>query len=144
MAVLIRFQKRTPWLKKRKVKKSLRKVLKDLGYNDNELSILFTNDHHISQLNLQYLGRKGATNVLAFPMKDEHGIIPIILGDVVISVETAFRESKELKENPEVTVNRLLIHGLLHLLGYEHESSELEAERMEREEKRLLSILVEE
>ncbi|MFC1883539.1 rRNA maturation RNase YbeY [Thermodesulfobacteriota bacterium] len=112
-----------------------------MGYNDSELSILFTNDHYIAQLNLQYLGRRGATNVLAFPMKDAHEATPLILGDVVISVETALRESKDLQENPTVTVNRLLIHGLLHLLGYDHEISEVEAEEMESEEMRLLSVL---
>ena len=67
-----------------------------------------------------------------------------MLGDIVISVDTALKESKELDENPEITVRRLLIHGLLHLLGYDHEISESDAGIMENEEKRLFNLLEEE
>lgn len=118
-------------------------VLKDLACEDKELSILFTDDEQIAQLNRQYLGKKGPTNVLAFPMKS--GADPLfessMLGDVVVSVDTALKESKELKESIEDTIDRLLLHGVLHLLGYDHEKSELEAERMKNEEKRLVLFL---
>lgn len=110
---------------------------------EKELSILFTDDKRIADLNNRYLGRKGPTNVLAFPMKE----VPIsefespMLGDVVISVGAALRESEEFGEALEQTIDRLLIHGLLHLLGYDHEKSDSEAERMENEEKRLISVI---
>lgn len=110
---------------------------------EKELSILFTDDKRIAELNKRYLGREGPTNVLAFPMKE----VPTsefespMLGDVVISVGAALRESEEFEEDLEHTIDRLLIHGLLHLLGYDHEKSDSETERMENEEKRLISVI---
>lgn len=81
--------------------------------------------------------------MLAFPMKE--GVTSEfespMLGDVVISVGAALRESEEFGEDLEHTIDRLLIHGLLHLLGYDHEKSDTEARRMEREEKRLMAVV---
>ncbi len=71
---------------------------------------------------------------------DEHAGM---LGDVVISADTALRESEELQEPLSHTMDRLLIHGVLHLLGFDHETSEEEAIRMEKEEIRLMSLMVE-
>ena len=100
---------------------------------ERELSILFTDDKRIAELNTHYLGRKGSTNVLAFPMKEGSAseFESPMLGDVVISVG----------EDLEHTIDRLLIHGFLHLLGYDHETADSEAERMENQEKRLLSVI---
>lgn len=111
--------------------------------HNKELSILFTSDEQIAQLNAQYLGRRGPTNVMAFPMVNVsgEGFDSTMLGDVVISVDTALRESKECREPPEYTIDRLLIHGVLHLLGYDHEESDSEANRMEKEEKRLIALI---
>ncbi len=122
------------------------KVLSDLGCHDKELSVLLTNDERIAQLNYRYRGKKGPTNVLAFPMSDgmASDYNSTMLGDVVISGDTALRESKELGETPEYTVDRLLIHGVLHLLGFDHTGSEEDAVRMEKEEKRLMTLIVEE
>jgi rRNA maturation RNase YbeY len=117
-----------------------------LACHDVELSILFTDDNHIAQLNFEYLGRKGPTNVLAFPMSG--GPPPIVdsgmLGNVVISVETATLESRKLGETLDETIYRLLIHGLLHLLDYDHERSIEDARRMEKEQRRLLTLIREE
>ena len=117
-----------------------------MACDDKELSILFTDDDRIAQLNNRYLGREGPTNVLAFPMTP--GPSPTVpsnmMGDVVISVDTVVRESEELGEHLEDTVDRLLIHGILHLLGYDHEISLEEAGRMNKEEQRLMSLLREE
>lgn len=114
-----------------------------MAFDDAELSILFTDDRHISQLNSRYLGRDGPTNVLAFPMT--YGPPPDIespmLGDVVVSVDTAIRESNELGEPLTETICRLLIHGILHLLHYAHEGSVEEAKRMEKEEARLFVLI---
>ncbi len=117
-----------------------------MGCRDKELSVLFTDDEHMAQLNLQYRGKHGPTNVLAFPMADEteEEIESPMLGDVVISLDTARRESRELEETLEETLNRLLIHGILHLLGFDHERSESEARRMEEEEARLTELIKEE
>jgi rRNA maturation RNase YbeY len=66
-----------------------------------------------------------------------------MLGDVVISLDTAVSESKELGEPLQRTVDRLLVHGILHLLGYDHEVSPKEALRMNREENRLITLIME-
>lgn len=117
-----------------------------MGFHDRELSVLFTDDKRISRLNQRYLGKIGSTNVLAFPMAEGPVVSNemSILGDVVVSVDTAIRESKALGEPLERTVDRLLVHGILHLRGYDHERSTAEANRMGREEKRILKLITEE
>jgi len=119
-----------------------------LGCHDKELSILFTDDGHMAELNHRYLGKSGPTNVLAFPMWDSHlsetstpEVETPLLGDVVISVDTAIREADASGKTLEKTMDRLLIHGILHLIGYDHEVSDVEAERMEGEEKRLIGLI---
>jgi len=141
-------------------------VLNDLACHEGELSILFTDDRHIADLNAQYLGRKGPTNVLAFPMsgpppneklqpgqRDAHrreaggplfDVESGMLGDIVVSVDTAICESKNSGESLEETIYRLLIHGLLHLLNYDHERSAEEARLMEKEQRRLHALTREE
>lgn len=116
-----------------------------MACHEKELSILFTDNERIAQLNDRYLGRKGPTNVLAFPLAGgpEPEVETSMLGDVVISIDTALRESKEIGETLERTIDRLIIHGVLHLLGYDHEKSAAEAKRMEKEEKRLMALVME-
>ena len=114
-----------------------------MGYPKAELSLLFTDDEHIAELNRRYLDRNGPTNVLAFPMTDatEPELHTSMLGDIVISLDAAMRDAQGLRESFEGTVDRLLIHGLLHLLGYGHEGSAQEAQRMEEETERLLAMI---
>jgi len=118
-----------------------------LACNKEELSILFTDDTHIAELNGVYLGRDGPTNVLAFPMSGDSlsgDVDSGMLGDVVVSVDTAIKESKELEEPVEDTIYRLLIHGILHLFDYDHERSPEDEHIMKKEEKRLLALIREE
>lgn len=114
-----------------------------MAYHDKELSVLFTDDERITQLNNRYLGRKGPTNVLAFPMMNspESKVVSAMLGDVVVSVDTALRESKDLGEPLDYTIDRFLIHGVLHLLGFDHERSSEKAAQMEKEEERLMALI---
>jgi probable rRNA maturation factor len=115
-----------------------------LDLPDAELSILLTDDAAISDLNRRYLGKEGPTNVLAFPMGEEgHSEGMLMLGDVVVSVDTAMEESHQSEEPLERTIFRLLIHGVLHLLGHGHEKSRIEARRMRKEEERLLALISE-
>ena len=115
-----------------------------MACHDGELSILFTDDTHISQLNERYRGRAEPTNVLAFPMsepwdsEDDSGM----LGDIVVSVDRIIQESKDFGESLEETVYRLLIHGLLHLMGFDHERSADEERRMNEEQTRLLNLIL--
>ncbi|OGP64024.1 MAG: rRNA maturation RNase YbeY [Deltaproteobacteria bacterium RBG_13_53_10] len=146
MEVQITFQRKTPGLGSQKIKRKLKRLFADLDFHEGELSILFTDDERIAELNRRYLRRKGPTNVLAFPMltgSSPH-LLSGMLGDVVISVDTAISESQELGEPLQRTVDRLLIHGILHLLGYDHEGSPKEALRMRREENRLMTLVMEE
>jgi probable rRNA maturation factor len=116
-----------------------------LGCRDGELSILFTGDRQMAALNRKYRDRNGSTNVLAFPMED--GTTPIMtprmLGDIVVSVDTALAQSRESGKPLAETIYRLLIHGLLHLLDYDHERSTADAHRMEKEQARLFAMMIE-
>lgn len=130
-------------------------ILKDLGCRDNaELSILLADNAGIHRLNKRYRNKDKATDVLSFPMGDfnpktRKGVMPyaptnpeLILGDIVISVESAKAQAKEngVALNQEMT--RLLIHGILHLLGFEHEKGGREAQKMRKEEGRLMEEII--
>lgn len=120
----------------------MRRVLGDLGCGpETELSLVVTDDPDIAQLNEQYLGRKGPTNVLAFPMAEGEfaGLTPGLLGDVVVSVDTAWREADQNGLEPLEHFHRLVIHGILHLMGHDHLGSEEQAQAMEELTERLLA-----
>jgi len=110
---------------------------------DGELSILIVDDPQIALLNSEYLNRSGPTNVIAFPMREgEYSeITPHLLGDVVISADTALRESQIAGISIEKRMTELLVHGILHLLGYDHETDEAEALAMEDKSRSILSII---
>lgn len=108
-------------------------VLEKLGETDCELSLLLTDDAEIQALNRAYRDLDKATDVLSFP-QDEDAVNEsgdTLLGDVVISVETAARQAEEhhLSFNEELIL--LAIHGILHLLGYDHERSPQDARIMQ-------------
>ena len=114
---------------------------------ENEgLSILIASDGEIRRLNRKYFRRDRPTNVISFPLEagavfpQEDG--PRILGDVVVSTDTASREAREAGISLEERFAQLLIHGVLHLLGYAHEKGGREMRKMERKEKRLFDYLV--
>lgn len=120
------------------------KLLQLMDCAEKEISITFVDDRFIQRLNKQYLNRDCPTNVISFSLKEgEYGEInPGILGDIVISVDTALRDAEigHFSCNEEVLF--LIIHGLLHLLGYNHENtSKDEALKMRRKEKELFQIL---
>lgn len=117
-----------------------RTLLGALECDGCELSILITGDSEIRRLNRDYRKKDKATDVLSFPAGDD--LASGILGDVVISIDTALRQAKEYGVSPIDEVSRLLIHGTLHLLGYDHEKvPRKEADRMRRAERRLLRLL---
>ena len=148
MEIQIRMDSPAPGLDEQKIKVKAKRVLEDLECHDKELSILFTDDEHMAVLNRQYRGKEGPTDVLSFSMVEEldgEAAPPVfesvMLGDVVISVDTALRDAKELEQSFERTVDRLMIHGILHLLGYDHEKSSVGAIRMREEEESLMATL---
>lgn len=104
----------------------LRAMLKALALpNDTELSVLFTGDEHIQMLNRDYRNKNKPTDVLAFALREgEFGTIDqAMLGDVVVSVDTAARQAKACKKPLLAEVTMLLAHGLLHLLGWDHDTA---------------------
>ncbi|MFY9944040.1 MAG: rRNA maturation RNase YbeY [Desulfobacterales bacterium] len=108
-----------------------------------ELSIVIVDDAEIAELNQRYLQRSGPTNVLAFPMQEgEFGeISPHLLGDVVISADTAAREGREAGIPMVAHLIALLVHGILHLLGYDHETEPAQAREMDAKSRELLALL---
>lgn len=126
------------------MRRALNRVLKNLNCGDKEVSLLFVDDEGIREINRHFLNRDHPTNVISFSMwEGEFGDInPHILGDIVISVETALRDAGETNSELDDELDFLMIHGLLHLLGYNHEdTSEDEARRMEDKERELFLIL---
>lgn len=123
-----------------------RKTLAELAIPDAELSIVLVDDDEIQALNRQYLHRDRPTNVLAFPMKEGEfsSLHPNLLGDIVISVETAQRQSNRFALNPVEMIILLMIHGILHLLGYEHKKSRKGAHTMAIRQKELFRRALEE
>ncbi len=94
-------------------------------------------DRQIAALNQDYLKRTGPTDVLSFPMRTASfpQVQPEVLGDVVISVETALRQAHRRSVSFDDELSRLLVHGILHLLGYDHETSARDARAMRARER---------
>ena len=129
------------------MRKVAQRILDALGCPEAELSVTIVGDRAIRVINREYLGRDKATNVISFAMQEgEFGAInPELLGDVVISADTAAREAEEAGETFLGRLYFLLLHGILHITGYDHErSGEEEAARMEAKEKEIFSRLQEE
>jgi len=124
------------------VRQTAQILLDVLKFPDYELSLVLTDDSEIAVMNKEYLNHEGATNVISFPMQegDFSGINPQMLGDVVISLDTALKEAEDAGMSLEERLNELLIHGILHLLGYDHEIKEDEDE-MEEKSRELKEML---
>ena len=117
--------------------------MSELGLPDAELSLLLVNDAQIQALNQRYLRLDKPTNVLAFPMREGEfsTLHPHLLGDLVISVETAERQRTRFGLDEMKMVTLLTIHGVLHLLGYEHEGSKKEAREMAIQQRELFQAI---
>jgi len=117
-------------------------ILRSTGEARSELSIALVDDAAIEVLNGRWRGKRRPTDVLSFSLvegehADRRGRL---LGDVVISVETAARQARARRRGLDETVARLLVHGVLHLLGHDHEDDD-DARRMQAEERRIWRVL---
>lgn len=118
------------------------------GGRPAELSIVLADDATVTDLNRRYRGQDKPTNVLSFPGEDEglaacRGSLdgfPVMLGDVILAAETVFAEARAQGKPATHHLRHLVVHGVLHLLGFDHEKEE-EAERMEGIEKTVLAGL---
>lgn len=111
---------------------------------DTELSVIVVDDPSIQQINRDYLQRDKPTNVISFAQQE--GDVPVpggnLLGDVVISADTASRDAQEAGVDMFAELVFLLLHGILHLLGYDHErGTRQEAEIMEAREEEVFALL---
>lgn len=140
MGVLIENRQDKYVITPKSLKEKAQAILSALGSPDGELSILLLDDPQMAVLNKDYLQRKGPTNVIAFPMREGAfaEITPDLLGDVVISLETAEKEGLAAGMSMEDRLGELMVHGILHLFGYDHETTEIEAQRMEAKSLELL------
>lgn len=115
-----------------------------MACEEGELSVWLCDDVAIRELHREYLGEDSATNVLSFAQREGEfaAVEPEVLGDVVISVETARRDAQGGGEDPDDEVAFLLIHGILHLLGYDHEGEQAHrAGEMEAKESELFRLV---
>jgi probable rRNA maturation factor len=143
MEVLIEDRQKRYRIDRREIRKKAKLILGALGCPEGELSILIVDDNDIAKLNERYLGRSQPTNVIAFPMQEGRfkEIHPSLLGDVVISIDTAAREASNAGISLLSRFDQLLIHGILHLFGYDHERTSEEAPAMRLKERELLRLL---
>ena len=127
-----------------KIEQEIGKILTSLDCNDYEISILFIGDQRIRDLNHRFRDIDLPTDVLSFPQILTGELeIPgaLVLGDIAISLETARFQSEEHGLSFEEELTLLLIHGILHLLGYDHEISSQEENRMRSKTRELFSLI---
>jgi probable rRNA maturation factor len=127
----------------RELKRVGLKVLELVGHSQGELSIALVNNREMRKLNAKYRHKDYPTDVLSFPAANGLPIDVGLLGDVVISVEKAEEQAKQRGRTLNEETVTLLIHGVLHLLGYDHERSVKEARIMGRLERKIYRTLCE-
>jgi rRNA maturation RNase YbeY len=136
----------------RALKRDAIALMKAARLPDCELSLTLTTDASIRALNREYRNKNRATDVLSFSQIEERGRARVDprtvrnlegrpLGDVVISIDTALAQSRELGVAPSERLRTLLIHGFLHLLGYHHERSPAQARKMFARERELAAAI---
>ena len=143
MEILIENRQSSCEISLEEIEQTARVILGALDCPDGEISILIVDDREIEKLNRKYLNRDGPTNVIAFSMREGEfsHFSPQLLGDVVISTDTAAKEAQFSGMGMKQRFNELLVHGILHLFGYDHETSEQDAEKMEIKNQELLGLI---
>ena len=142
MAVLVSGTASARGIERRALAHKAKAVLEALGLAAEELSLRLVHDGEIHELNRAYRGKDRPTDVLSFSLREgRFGEIAQALGDVVISLDTAARQAEEHGLRLGEEVDRLLVHGILHLAGYDHEISPREERRMKRKERAMRALL---
>ena len=148
MLILMNNRQRRHRFGNRQLKKVAERILNALECPEgSELSVSIVGDRSIRVINRDYLDKDRPTNVISFSLQegDCSGINPLVLGDVLISADTAAREAQEGGIEFFERLSFLLLHGILHLCGYDHErSGEAEAQKMRQKEQQLFRILMKE
>ncbi|MCG9491809.1 MULTISPECIES: rRNA maturation RNase YbeY [Acinetobacter calcoaceticus/baumannii complex] len=133
-------------LKRAQLKKIIETTLHHVGYKEDcEIGVACVDLDESQQLNLQYREKDKPTNVLSFPSDIPEEVLPMLdalpLGDLVICIPVVLQEALEQKKTAQNHFAHLLVHGVLHLLGYDHETSDEDAEEMEGLEIEILAKL---
>ncbi|MBI1810615.1 MAG: rRNA maturation RNase YbeY [Nitrospirae bacterium] len=150
MKVLIKNQQKLT-----KIKRDSAALLRLLGLKDAELSILFVNDGRMKELNHKYRGIDRTTDVLSFPQQERSAFsvqrsatfnfqlstFNFMLGDIVINLQAAKRQAPEHGLSFNEELRWLLVHGVLHLIGYDHERSKYAERKMRTKERELLEYI---
>jgi len=142
--IFIKNQQSTIPIEVKRIRKMAKSILSFLNIPNHELSILLLDDKGITEINKKYLNRNRPTNVISFSLTEgEFGNInPQVLGDVVISVEKALEQAEINGKTPGEEISFLLIHGILHLLGYDHIRGKGERKRMRGKEKEVYKVVM--
>jgi len=143
MAIYLSNRQKALPIKTANLRRRLGKLLKVLDLNEADLSVTVTGDEDIQAINRDYRGVDAPTNVLAFALEEGEPLpgAPRVLGDIVISAETIMREAPPLGYTDGEMFYFYLVHGLLHLIGYDHELGPEEAARQEAETERLWNLI---
>jgi len=144
MTIHIQRRKGIPKLDTGLLRRRIARLMKLLQVDQKELSVLFTEDREMTDLNRSYRNKNRTTDVLSFAQSEgpRGELHPEILGDVVISVPTAKRQARERRHTLTEELIILLVHGVLHLLGHEHERTDRKTRAlMQKEQERLVAIL---
>ena len=141
MPVWVRSRLRRTTLLLPKIETLTQSVLKLAGVPDAEVSLELVGSVRMRRLNRRYRSQDAATDVLAFAMREGPGPPTSLLGDVVVCLPKAARQALEARQSLDHELAALLIHGVLHLLGFDHERSQPETLRMHRKERTILRSL---
>lgn len=148
MPIYLRNTTRKHRIGTRRILRSVRGLLAAIGRPEATLSLTFVGDAAMRRINREHRAKDTTTDVLSFPMYEPFAVPKtptatqpeIMLGDIVISVDVAVRQAAAYDARLEAEIERLLVHGVAHLLGHDHEEP-LERRRMLREEKRLAAAI---
>ncbi len=141
MAIWFKTHLRRTAVRTTTIRRLTQSILVEAGQPSADLSLSLIGRTRMQTLNRQYRGRDYPTDVLAFPMEQIGPTAAVFLGDVVICVPVAIGQASQFENTADQELLRLLIHGTLHLLGYDHEESKREATRMQRKERRIVKAL---
>ena len=140
MAVLIKNSQRMLKIDAKNIKKITEVLLNSLGFQSKDLSLLFVDNRKITALNKQFFGKNNPTNVISFSYID--GLPGEVLGDIIISGERAEEEAQASGTFFYERLFALIVHGLTHIMGYDHEKDEKERKKMKYREKRLMDFVM--
>jgi len=132
-------------VKKEALKRFLAEICKRLCLDRFSIALVVSDNEYIQNINNEYRKKNRPTDVIAFVYKDppfpDVGLPNDHIGDIYISLEMALRQAKECNVSFEDEIKRLLVHGVLHIIGYDHEQSNRDARKMREKEEEILGFL---